>query len=92
MATVLIGALAWEPPYATAAALKRQKDQNIYIYIYKCKTRSYKTPREKHGTLFDINCNNIFLDPPLRVIKIKPKMNKWDLIKLKSFCTAKETI
>ena len=43
-------------------------------------------------TLFDINCSNIFLDPPPRVIKIKTKINKWDLMKLKSFCTAKETI
>ena len=34
----------------------------------------------------------MFLDPPLRVMKIKTKINKWDLIKLKSFCTAKETI
>ena len=41
--------------------------------------------------LFDINCSNIFLDPP-RVMKIKTKINKWDLIKLKIFCTAKENI
>ena len=31
------------------------------------------------------------MDTPLRAIKIKTKINKWDLIKLKSFCTAKET-
>ena len=43
-------------------------------------------------TLFDINCSKIFFDPPPRVMKIKRKINKWDLIKLKSFCTAKETI
>ena len=43
-------------------------------------------------TLFDISCSNIFFDPPSRVMKIKTKINKWDLIKLKSFCTAKGTI
>ena len=43
-------------------------------------------------TLSDINRSKIFFDPPLRVMKIKTKINKWDLIKLKSFCTAKETI
>ena len=43
-------------------------------------------------TLFDINHSKIFFDPPPRVMKIKTKINKWDLIKLKSFCTAKETL
>ena len=42
-------------------------------------------------TLFDINCSNIFLDPSPRIMEIKTKINKWYLIKLKSFCTAKET-
>ena len=43
-------------------------------------------------TLFDINCSNIFSYPPPRVVKIKINIDKCDLIKLKSFCTAMETI
>ena len=43
-------------------------------------------------TRFDINCSDILLDPPPRVMEIRKKINKWDLIKLISFCTAKETI
>ena len=42
--------------------------------------------------LSDINCSNIFFDPPPRILEIKAKINKWDLIKLKNFCTTKETI
>ena len=43
-------------------------------------------------TLSDINHSRILYDPPPRILEIKTKINKWDLIKLKSFCTAKETI
>ena len=40
----------------------------------------------------DINYSRILYDLPHRVMEIKAKINKWDLIKLKSFCTMKETI
>ena len=43
-------------------------------------------------TLSDINHSRILYDPSPRILEIKAKMNKWDLIKIKSFCTTKETI
>ena len=62
------------------------KDLNV-------RPNSVKLLEENIGrTLFDINHSNIFLDLCPRVMEIKIKINKWDLIKLKSFCMAKETI
>ena len=62
-------------------------------------TKIHHTPKtiklfeENMGsTLNDINQSKILYDPPPREMEIKTKVNKWDLIKLKSFCTAKQTI
>ena len=43
-------------------------------------------------TLDDINQSKILSDPPPRVMEIKTKVNKWDLIKLKSFCTGESKV
>ena len=59
----------------------------------KCKGRTIKLLEEKKGRILsDINQSKILYDPSLRVMEIKTKVNKRDMIKLKSFCTAKETI
>ena len=72
-------------PY-TKITLKWIKDLNV------C-PENIKLLEENQGkTLSDVNHSRIFYDPPPRVMEIKAKTNKWDLIKLKSFCTTKETI
>ena len=43
-------------------------------------------------TFSDINRTNVFLGHSSKAMEIKTKINKWNLMKLKSFCTAKETI
>ena len=44
------------------------------------------------ASLSNINHSRILYDPPPRILEIKAKINKWDLMKLKSFCTTKKTI
>ena len=52
-----------------------------------------KLPEENISkTLSDINHSRILYDPPPRVMEIKAKINKWEVIKLKSFCTTKGAI
>ena len=57
------------------------------------KTPSINVLEDKIGRkISDISLNNIFTDMSLRTKDIKERINKWDFIKLKSFCTAKENI
>ena len=58
----------------------------------KRKTRNKLLEENIGTTLDDINQSKILYDTPPRIMEIKTKVNKWDLIKLKSFCIAKETI
>ena len=51
-----------------------------------------KNHKGKYSQISDIPHSNIFADISPRAREIKEKMNKWDCIKLKSFCKAKETI
>ena len=59
----------------------------------KCKSETIKLLEENIGkTLSDINHSRILYDPPPIILEILAKINKWNLIKIKSFCTKKETI
>ena len=64
-----------------------------YIKDLNVRPETIKLLEENRGeTLSDINHSRILYDPPPRVMEMKAKVNKWDLVKLKSFCTTKETI
>ena len=66
------------------------KRNSKWIKSLNVRPEAIKLLEENIGrTLDDINQSKIFYDPPPRVMKIK--INKWELIKHKSFCTAKET-
>ena len=80
--------MKWEhflTPY-TKINSKWFKDLNV-------RPETIKLLEDNRGrTLDDINQNKILYDPLTRVMETKMKVKKWDLIKLKSFSTAKKTI
>ena len=57
------------------------------------KQESIKTLEKNPGSnLFNLTCSNFLLDMSPELTETKPKMNYWDFMKRKSFCTGKETI
>ena len=65
---------------------KRIKDLNV-------RPETMKLLEKNIGkTHSNINYSRILYDPPPRILEIKAKINKLDLIKITSFCTTKETI
>ena len=68
-------------------------DQISQHHLLNVRPKTIKLLVENIGkTLSDINHSRILCDPPPRILEIKAKINKWDLTKLKSICTTKETI
>ena len=69
------------------------KKNSKWIKDLNVRPETIKLLEENTGrTLDDINQSKILYDPIPRVMEIKTKVNKWGLIKLRSFCTAKETV
>jgi len=73
--------------------LKKLKINSKWIKDLNVRPETIKLLEDNIGkTLSDIHHSRILYDPPPRILEIKAKINKWDLINLKSFCTTKETI
>ena len=86
MTVALLYNMVKKVDFSSSIGLKWIKDLNVRL-------ETIKLLEENIGRILDdINQGKIICDPPPRIMEIKTKVNNWDLIKPKSFCTAKETI
>ena len=89
----------WENWTATCKRMKLTHFLKLYTKInskwikdLNVRPETIKLLEENIGRTFDINQSKILYDAPPRIMEIKTKINKWDLIRLKTFCIKKKTI
>ena len=88
----LFNKCCWENRSTTCKRLRLKRTVTPYTKINATWIKDLNVRQETIKLVENIGKTLSDVNPPPRVMEIKAKINKWDLIKLKSFCTIKETI